>query len=164
MEKSENTSAALLQAAEEIAQLVQRHALTASLAQDDPGAIVAESQALSKAVGKYNRLLSNIGATGRPFASDEEESDTAEAGTKSKQAPRKIVEMEVKFRFAVRDVQRAVELAHSRARKHGLKSSGVTQDSSASDIVTALFVEDRWKPEEYDQEAVELLSEVWDCR
>ncbi|MFI1294412.1 hypothetical protein ACH4VM_39650 [Streptomyces sp. NPDC020792] len=152
----------LLEAADEVAQFVQRHALVVTATQD-PARVVGEVQGLQRAVQRYAKLLFETTGWGNPFLPEREDLEAADTGSEEGGRPKNSVELEVVYRLAVRDVRKAVELAHDRARKHGRRSAGVTAGSGAVDLVTALFMEDRWAPGDYDQEAVELLDERWSC-
>ncbi|WP_143138271.1 hypothetical protein [Streptomyces mirabilis] len=153
----------LLSLADEIAQAVQRHALMASYASDDPGALAAEAENIRALMERYSNLLGDAKEDRRnpfremvatPDAADPDPRDTA----------KNEIELNVSYRLVVVNPGKAVDLAHGRARNKGDRSACVAPNSADSDLVSALFLIDGWDPGEYDQDVVRFLGESWQCR
>lgn len=154
---------ALLAVADEIAQAVQRHALIASYASDDPGVLAAEAANIRALLDQYGGLLGDDDTGARnPFRP---EADTREVAPdpRVRDTVTNEVELAVSYRVLVSDAPKAMEIAHDRARRRGGKSACVASDSNASDLVSALFMIDGWHPGEYDQNVVRLVGESWKC-
>ncbi|MER6426083.1 hypothetical protein [Streptomyces sp. NPDC001137] len=153
----------LLSLADEIAQAVQRHALMADYAADDPGALAAEAESIRTLMECYSNLLGDAKeGAGNPFR---EMATTPHATDPNlRDIAKNEIELNVSYRLAVVNPGKAVDLAHNRARSKGERSACVAPNSVDSDLVSALFVIDGWDPGEYDQEVVRFLGESWECR
>ncbi|WP_339132718.1 hypothetical protein WJM95_28165 [Streptomyces sp. f51] len=152
----------LLSLAEEIAQAVQRHALMASYASDDPGALAVEAGNIRELMARYGSLLGDTHENPKnPFRGL---TDTRTAPAASRSVAKNEIELNVSYRLVVVDTSKAVELAHNLARAKGSKSACVAPDSADSDLISALFMIDGWDPGRYGQDAVHLLEESWQCK
>jgi hypothetical protein len=161
---SADDEATLLSVAEEIAESVQRHALVASYASDDPGVLAVETAKIRVLLEKYRGLLGDDNGGVRDPFGPRCNSSEAVTGSGSRGTVKNEIELSVSYRALVVDTPKAIELAHDRARRKGDKSACVSPDSGDSDLVSALFMIDGWDLGEYDQSVVRFIDESWECR
>ncbi|MET7737747.1 hypothetical protein ABZT02_41595 [Streptomyces sp. NPDC005402] len=153
----------LLSLADEIAQAVQRHALTASYGSDDPGALATEAESVRTLMERYGNLLGEAKEDVRnPFREIVATPGAADQGPDD--IAKNEIELNVSYRLVVVNSGKAVDLAHSRARNKGDRSACVAPNSADSDLVSALFMIDGWDPRKYDQDVVRFLGESWQCK